>query len=284
MSVVVGHEEAVRNFYDDDGEGAARAYDQLMGRMWFHGDRLVEEETGSPDTARHAMLRWIGETAKLTAGTYALEFGAGTGGGAVELAATTGAVVVGVSNADSPLRRARELATERGLDGRAVFTTIGDLDYKHFQAWPDGALDAVLFMESVCHLPDQAAFFRAAHRIVKPGGWLVGMDWIQRPYGDRRTPEAVAELAGPVIERFRLASLGTVESYATMMTDAGFRVTFAEDEYPGLLCLGATEPTATWQAYEGTASGLHESSKAALDAARAGGIFSVARWAAQRPE
>jgi cyclopropane fatty-acyl-phospholipid synthase-like methyltransferase len=290
LSAVDNHEEAVRNFYADDGEAAALAYDELMGqegqkgRMWFHGDRLVLKATGSPHEARLAMLRWMADQAELTAGSWVLEFGSGSGGAAVELAAMTGAQISGCSNVESNNRRARLLADDRGMSGRVTFTTIGNLDYKHLAAWPAGCFDAVAFNESLCHLPDRGAFFRAAHRVLRPGGWLVGTDWIQRPYGEYQSPQRIATLTDPVVESYHLASLGTVDSYAQQIGDAGFSVEIAVDEYPKpLLCLDFTETQETWSAYVGPSADLHNRGKKALDLARAAGVFSVARWAATRP-
>lgn len=283
MTVVASHEETVRHFYDDAGEGAARAYDQLMGRMWFHGDRIVEEQTGSPHEARLALLRWMADQATLTRGAVALEFGPGTGGAATELAAMTGAVIIGCGNVESTNNRARQLAAERGLSDRAVFVTVGDRDYQHLAAWPTASLDALVFMESVCHLPNQPAFFDAAFRVLRAGGRLVGLDWIQRPFGIYRTPEQIAEIIDPVVHHFRLAGLGTPDSYAQMMRDAGFTVELAADEYPDQHCYGSTEPVETWRDYQGPSTDLHSSSKTALDRARAAGVFSVARWVATRP-
>ncbi|MEV8509640.1 methyltransferase domain-containing protein [Actinoplanes sp. NPDC051475] len=254
-----------------------------MGDTWFHGDWAVQKAGGSAQEAATAMLRRLTDHAGLRPGSRVLEFGAGAGGGAVQMAAMTGATVVGLSNTDSLTVRARRLAAERGVSDLTAFVTVGDEDYKKLAAWPSKSFDAVLFMESVCHLSNKKAFFKAAHRIVKPGGRLVGLDWIQRPYGQYQTSDDIASLIDPVCEHFRLARpMGTLDSYTAMMRSAGFDVTHAEDEFAGELCMGSTEAPDVWMTYEGRSGELIRIGKQALDAARAAGVFTVGWWSALR--
>lgn len=183
---VVGrhHEAAVREFYDEDGgEAAGLAYTLLMGDVWHHGDAAVEKAGGTPYEATHAMQQRLVEYAQLKPGGQALDFGSGPGGATLEMAAISGANFIGVSNTESLTRRARDLAARRGMSDQVSFETIGDLDYRTLSMWPDGAFDAVVFIESVCHLPRREDFFTAAYRVLKPGGRLVGLDWIQRSWG-----------------------------------------------------------------------------------------------------
>ncbi|MCM4083919.1 SAM-dependent methyltransferase [Paractinoplanes hotanensis] len=285
MTVAESHERKVRRFYSEDsgGEAAAPAYQALMGDMWFHGDWSVQKAGGSAHEAKIAMLHRLARHARIEAGSCVLEFGSGYGGAAVELASATGATIVGVSNTDSINRYARRLATLRGVDELASFRTIGDHDYRTFADWPAGSIDAVLFMESPCHLPDREAFFTATHRILKPGGRLVGLDWIQRPFGQHRTTEQISQLTDPVCQHFRLAGLGTLDSYTAMMSAAGFVVKVARDEFPDELCLGSTEPPQAWQQYDGRSQELVMAGKRSLDTARAAGVFTVGWWVAERP-
>ncbi|WP_030442468.1 SAM-dependent methyltransferase [Actinoplanes subtropicus] len=278
------HEAKVANFYDEDtGEGAGLAYTRLMGQVWHHGDAQVEKAGGSLQEAAEAMQRRLLRYAQVGPGDRVLDFGSGPGGASVAMAAISGAVFVGVSNTESLSRRARRFAADRAMSDRATFLTIGDLDYRTLQAWPDGSFDAVMFLESVCHLPDKQAFFHAAHRVLRPGGKLVGLDWVQRPWGDYQTAEQRAPIIGPVCEYIRLAGLGTVRQYAQMMQVAGFEVEVAADEFEGELCWGSTPPDDQqgWLRY-GPSGNLFHDGKQALDRARGAGVFSVAWWAATR--
>ena len=283
MTAVITHEQAVRAFYDDNpgGEGAGRAYLTLMGDVWHHGDATVEKAGGSPRDAALAMLRRLTTVASITAGDRVLDFGSGLGGPTREMARNTGATFVGVSNTDTLNQQARALSEARGLSGQTTFVTIGDQDYRTLRAWPDSSFDAAVFLESVCHLSDKPAFFRAVFRVLKPGGRLVGLDWLQRAYGDYHTAEQIDHLIRPVCEHIRLAGLGTLDSYADMMADAGFTVTHAEDEFAGRPCWGST-PAGDREAWL-TYGDLFRKGKLALDAAREAGVFTVGWWAATRP-
>ena len=189
-------EQQVREYYDHAGP----AYHALMGQFWHHGDLEAERAGLSPEDAAKALARKQIDAAGLRPGDTGLDFGSGVGGTAVYMAEISGANVVGVSNNEWLSARAREYAAEQGMGERAAFLTVGDEDYKSLIAWPDGSLDMVSFYESVCHLPDKAAFFAAAFRTLKPGACLVGVDWIRRPFGEYRTEEQIAPFIGPVQE------------------------------------------------------------------------------------
>ncbi|MGI5211745.1 SAM-dependent methyltransferase [Plantactinospora sp. CA-290183] len=280
------HEARVRRFYDEsDGEGAGRAYSDLMGPVWHHGARDAEQAGKSVLEAAEILERRLMDLAGLGAGMRALDFGSGPGGATTNMARMTGAHFVGVSNTETLSQRARQLAADRGLDDQVSFLTIGDRDYRTLAAWPDASFDAVTFFESVCHLPDKPAFFSAAFRLLKPGGRLVGLDWLQRPFGPYQTDEQIQAIIGPVCEHIRLAELGTLQSYTAMMRAAGFEVTDAVDEFDGEPCWGSTPPEdrERWLTYSGPSGELFQDGKRALDAARAAGVFTVGWFAATRP-
>jgi SAM-dependent methyltransferase len=288
MTTTTGaHERSVDEFYREGpgGLAATTAYAAIMGdEFWFHGDRATLQAGGTPRAAAESMLDRLAKYARISAGSRLFEFGSGMGGAAVYLSDTVGASVVGVSSTNDHSQHARHLASRRQPHGKPSFLTIGDEDYKTLDAWPASSFDAALFMESVCHLPEKDKFFAAVHRIIKPGGRLVGLDWVQRPYGRHQTSQQITPIIDPVCQLYRLASpLGTLESYTSAMNDAGFTVIHAGDEYDGELCLGNTEPAETWNSYDGPAKDLHAAAKAALDFARTEGVFSVAVWVAVRP-
>jgi len=283
---LLDHEARVRRFYDDGGEGAGQAYTSLMGTVWHHGARDAERAGMSVAAAAGVMQERLVRLAGLRPGDRCLDFGSGPGGATLAMAELSGAGFVGVSNSDTLSQRARGLAEESGRSDRAAFLTIGDHDYRTLQAWPDAAFDAVTFLESVCHLPEKQAFFAAAFRVLKPGGRLVGLDWLQRAFGDFQTEEQIQSVIGPVCDHIRLAGLGTLESYAAMMRSVGFDVTHAVDEFDGEPCWGSTpaEEREAWLTYDGPSGELFQDGKRALDAARGAGVFTVGYFAATKPE
>lgn len=288
----LSQEEKARRFYtavSSGGDGATEAYLALMGDIWLHGDPDAEAKGMSQAEAAKVLLERYMRDAQVQPGDRVIDFGSGPGGATCDMAALTGARFVGLSNSDTPNQVARRRATERGLTGQVSFLTIDDYDYKTLSWWPDGSIDAATAIESPCHLPDKQALFSALFRVLVPGGRLVVMDWIQRPYGRYQTDEQIAQIIDPVCEYIRLAApLGTLDSYAGMLRAAGWRMLHAEDLWDGRECWGSTpaEDRDKWLSYDTghQAEGdLFQRGKRALDTARGTGVFSVAYWLAEKP-
>ena len=276
----MSHEEKVRTFYDSAGQ----CYQSIMGNTWHHGDPDAEAKGLSVLEACQLLEEEIVRLTGLKPGGRALDFGSGVGGPTVYMAKVSSASFVGLSNNEMLSQRARGLAAEVGVPN-ASFLTIGDEDYKTLLPFADASFDAVTFYESVCHLPDKAAFFRTAHRILKPGGRLVGIDWLQRPFREHQTEEQIMKFMQPVNELICIPWHGTLEKYKAMIEEAGFRVTEARDLFAGRECWGSTpkEERPQWLGYEGPDADRFRQGKVALDAARGAGVFTVGLFAATKP-
>lgn len=277
-----GHEQTVRDFYD----AAGLAYEKLMGHIWHHGLPEAEAAGMSVLEAAQELEKQLVRASGLAAGEWALDFGAGIGGATLYMAGLTGARFIGLSNNEKLSSRARELAAEYGMADRVHFYTIGDTDYRNLGGFPDDSFDAVFFYESVCHLPDKEQFFHAAHRVLKPGRRLVGIDWLQRPFGEYQTEEQIARVMEPVNRHIRIAGHGTVESYRQLLGKAGFRVEQARDLFEGIQCWASTpdEDRPLWLNYDGPDGELFQEGKRALDAARAAGTFTIGMFVAAKGE
>ncbi|HEX3788104.1 MAG TPA: methyltransferase domain-containing protein [Pseudonocardiaceae bacterium] len=275
------HEGVVRDYYDP----AREAYKGLMGDTWHHGDPAAEAAGLSVLEAAQALERRMVSLSGLGAGERALDFGSGVGGPTVYLATVSGAHFVGLSNNEGLSADARALAERVGVTEKVSFHTIGDTDYKTLGAFADDSFDAVFFFESTCHLPDKQAFFQAAYRILKPGHRLVGIDWLQRPFGAHQTDEQIMRFMEPVNRFIRIPWHGTVDSYRTMLEQAGFQIEHAEDLFDGVECWGSTpdEDRPQWLNYDGPHGELFREGKRALDAARGAGVFTVGLFAAVKP-
>ena len=140
------------------------------------------------------------------------------------------------------------------------------------------------FFESVCHVPDKAALFRELARVVKPGGRLGGMDWIQRPFGEHQTDAAIEALMQPVNDAISIPWHGTVERYRDLMTDAGFAVKIARDLYPNVRCWSPVQDdeTPAWATYTGPEQQMFRRGEEALANARRAGVFTIGMWIATR--
>ena len=276
----MGHEKKVREFYDS----AVDCYQSIMGHTWHHGDPAAEAKGLTVLEACQSLEEQLVSLSGIRPGGRALDFGSGVGGPTLYMAKVSSASFVGLSNNEELSQRARARACELGLSERVSFLTIGDDDYKTLLAFADASFDAVFFYESVCHLPDKEAFFRAAHRILKPGGTLAAIDWLQRPFAENRTEEQIMKFMQPVNDFICIPWHGTLTSYRAMMEKAGFRVTVARDLFEGVKCWGSTptDERPKWLNYEGPEGELFRKGKVALDAARESGVFTVGMFAATK--
>jgi tocopherol O-methyltransferase len=274
------HESKVRAFYD----AASACYEHFMGDRWHHGDPEAERAGKSFVEACQILEEKVLTASGLTSDGWALDFGSGIGGPTLHMASVCAARFVGVTNNDNINRRARQRAAEAGLGDRVSFLTIGDTDYQYLP-FRDESFEAVFFYESVCHLSDKAALFREAGRVLKRGGRIAGIDWLQRPFGEYQTAEQIETVMGPVNEFIRIPWHGTVAGYREMMERAGLDVLEARDLFDGVECWGSTpdDQRDEWLAYGGPEGDLFQKGKVALDAARRAGVFTVGMFVAEKP-
>jgi tocopherol O-methyltransferase len=278
-AVMESYEQRVRVFYDS----ALHCYQAIMGDRWHHAD---------PDALAAGLPRLRGceileerivSLLGIQAGARVLDFGSGIGGPTLHMARTTSATFVGVCNNEQLNLQARAATTAHGMTAQVSFTTLDDLGYKALP-FPDASFDAATFFESVCHVPDKAALFRELARVVKPGGRLGGMDWIQRPFGEHQTDAAIEALMQPVNDAISIPWHGTVERYRDLMTDAGFAVKIARDLYPNVRCWSPVQDdeTPAWATYTGPEQQMFRRGEEALANARRAGVFTIGMWIATR--
>jgi SAM-dependent methyltransferase len=103
-------------------------------------------------------------------GQRLLDVACGTGA-AAELAATTGAEVVGVDIAPALIEQAKERAAERGLD---IDYRVGDAEALELE---DGSFDLVTSTCGVMFAPDHAAVAGELARVTKQGGRIALACW-----------------------------------------------------------------------------------------------------------
>jgi tocopherol O-methyltransferase len=273
-------EKEVHEFYDT----AMHCYRRIMENRWHHGDPDAVA-LGLPRLRCCAILeeRLIALTG-VHAGHRVLDFGSGIGGPTCHMAKISSAQLVGVSNSESLNQVARAGAQEAGLAGQVSFVTLDDTGYKNLP-FPDATFEAVTFIESVCHVPDRPALFRELARVLKPGGYIAGEDWIQRPFGELRTDEQILQYMEPVNRLICIPNHGTVESYRQHMEAAGLEVGIARDLYAGARCWSKTQDDerSEWLGYDGPEFARFREGEMALGAAREAGVFSIGMWVAKKP-
>ncbi len=140
-------------------EGQRLAPQQLAGLDQFHTRGLAA-------TAELAQLAGIGAQMRV------LDVGAGIGGPARFLAASTGCKVVGIDLSEPFVEAARYLTERTGQGGQVSFETASALELP----FEDGHFDAVLLQHVAMNIADRARLYRETRRVLKPGGKFATFD------------------------------------------------------------------------------------------------------------
>ncbi len=188
--------------------------------LWLNKDNLAvhfgytDESTRSHTDALKNMNRVLADRVRIQPGERVLDAGCGVGGSSLWLATERGAEVVGITLAARQAAMARDNAIRRGVTDRVQFE-VADFTATPF---PDASFDVVWAVESMCHAPRKAAFYREAARLLRPGGRVVVADFVRaaRPLdstGERLLHEwldgwAVPDIDTPGEHLAHLASAG----------------------------------------------------------------------------
>lgn len=122
----------------------------------------------------------VGAALRLPPGGALLDLACGRGGYGLEIAARTGARLVGVDFSAEALRQAARLAQQLGR--RSVFV-VGELTATGLGS---GSVDAVLCVDSIQFATPRAAAYAEIRRVLAPGGRVVLTGWEPVEPGDPR--------------------------------------------------------------------------------------------------
>ena len=130
-------------------------------------------------TAQQAMEQLLIDTLALPAGSRILDAGCGEGYTARAVAEGLDAHVVGIDLLAESIERAREKADADPF-GRLTFEEMSFVDL----AFDDGSFDGVYTMETLVHAPSPADVLAGYHRVLRPGGTLVMLEYSMPARGD----------------------------------------------------------------------------------------------------
>jgi len=156
---------------------------------------------------------------ELTAESFVLEIGCGSGRYVLRLAEEIGCRVVGVDVNEHGIRNANQLAESRGLGPLVRFEQC---DVSKPLPFEDAAFDAVFSNDVLCHIPGRVAVLRELCRVLKSDGRLLFSD---------------ALVVGGMLSHEEIATRSSIGYYVfsppgeneKLLRGAGFRVVSATD-------------------------------------------------------
>jgi ubiquinone/menaquinone biosynthesis C-methylase UbiE len=117
-------------------------------------------------------IRFFAEKLRLTPNSHLLDLCSGIGGPARFLARTYGCKVTAIDLSEFNHRTAQQRTRAAGLD-RLVSCIHGDaLDIP----FPEASFTHVFGCEAWCYFPDKVQLYKAAHRVLRPGGIITFLE------------------------------------------------------------------------------------------------------------
>jgi cyclopropane fatty-acyl-phospholipid synthase-like methyltransferase len=169
------------------------------------------------DDACEAMAMLVAEAAGFQPGHRIVDAGYGFGDQDLAWIRRCGVQITGFNITQSQVRVARRRVREARLGGVIDLRLGSALD----TGLPSSSVDAVVAVESAFHFPSRPAFFREAHRLLKPEGRLALADLVLKP--DVRSLRQRATLwASKRFWQMPEENLYGIEVYTRHLHDAGF--------------------------------------------------------------
>jgi SAM-dependent methyltransferase len=153
----------------------------------------------------------------------------------------------------------------------------------------DGTFDGAYIFDASCHMPDKRHFFKEAARVLRPGGVLVGLDWLKKA---DLTTQQEAKYIEPICRLHSVPHLCTLPELHEYLTGAGLTVAVVEDasvhgnilrnwELVDTLAVRGIRGLMPWL-IPPTLRMLTDGGLALADGARAG-AFLIGHWRAHKP-
>lgn len=179
---------------------------------------LYESDSESIFDASRRTVATMADKVSLGADSRVLDIGAGYGGSARYIASRCGSTVEALNLSEVENERDRQMNREQGLD-HLIEVTDGD-----FENLPcsDNSFDVVWSQDAILHSGDRERVFREVDRVLKPGGFFIFTDPMQRHDADRAALQ-------PVYDRIHLDNLGSVETYDAYAKSLGWEKRGFED-------------------------------------------------------
>lgn len=196
---VAQHYDALDGFYREIWG------DHVHHGLWRSGGETLTE-------AVIQLARLVADEAALVPGHCVCDIGCGYGSTARMLAGERGVNVTAITI--SPAQHA--LAARQSAGRTNPHFLVGDWLASDL---PAASFDAAIALESSEHMPDKAAFFAEAHRVLRDGGRLVIGSWLTC---EGPSPWQQRWLLEPICRESRMPHLGAESDYRRFAEGAGF--------------------------------------------------------------
>ncbi|MEU9165475.1 methyltransferase domain-containing protein [Streptomyces sp. NPDC048424] len=205
----LSQQEAEDGFYNDTSEFLA----ELSGGSLHMGYWDSPSDRATMAEASRRLTDLMAERIKAGPGTRVLDIGCGTGAPAVQLARSTGASVVGITNSPVQARLATQHAEASGAADLVSFRCEDAVDL----GFAAESFDAVWLFESIMAMPDRLAVLRQAASVLRPGGRLALTDFLDRTVsGDGVQRDAAAPQYAVLADK-----LMALRDYPSLLEEAG---------------------------------------------------------------
>jgi ubiquinone/menaquinone biosynthesis C-methylase UbiE len=133
-------------------------------------------------------LRQMADALRVGPGDRIVDLGCGRGGPGLWVAGRTGAALTGIDISQTALEQARGRVVQVGLGERALYK-LASFDATGLDS---GTVDAAMSVDVIWAIPDKAAGFAEAFRILKPGARFAFTDW-ERDVSPPGYPQPVSD-------------------------------------------------------------------------------------------
>ena len=217
----------IREFYD----ASSGLWEQIWGEHMHHGyygkngNYKLERRQAQIELIEELIL-WSGCDLD-KAPENIIDVGCGIGGSTLHLAQKFGSQATGITLSPVQASRAKERATEAGLDNHVRFEVANALE----MPFADNTFDLVWSLESGEHMPDKTKFLAECYRVLKPGGKIILATWCHRETNSLAGDLTVNEIAH-LKEIYRVYCLPYVISlgdYRQIALECGFNNLKSDD-------------------------------------------------------
>lgn len=163
-------------------------------------------------------------------GSEALDIGCGIGGPTIHMATLTSARFTGINIVSQQIAIAQQRAEILGLSDRVRFKTADAMNLEFKNEY----FDTITVFESGCHMPDKSIFYKECARMIKPGGYFLGIDWMMTA---GLTKDEVSQYIDPICMLHGIPDLIDVDEFCVHLSASGFALDTVEDltDQSGLL-------------------------------------------------